>query len=352
MRKGMGGTWSAACFAAFLLLPLWAGRLEPNAYTGGRSQSESARAERNSSAVATMLGEFRTAASDIMFIKTERYLDSGIAYQPHISQARLSTVGQIEEVEEHAEHATGAHDEDAEGHEHHDDHAGHHEHEESAGTPTVIPAPAQDYRGVIGWMHRNIKPWRDPSLPHEHTDGLELLPWFRLMTVSDPHYIRGYAIGGWWLTRRNLDEGIRFAEEGLRNNPASFEIWYTYGNLLLEKARIANAHILVPASSSARPLFFKARDAFRSGAEQALRQRPLDWAPDPEKPSPWTDYMEEDARGCARMDALCERNYGSREDAVQRAVRYVRILGPDEPLDRVIQEANQAAPAAGAGAGP
>jgi len=69
--------------AAALLLPAWAGPLNPNGYAGGRSKDQRQAGARNSSAFATILGEVRTSMSDLMFIKTERYLHSGVAYQVH-----------------------------------------------------------------------------------------------------------------------------------------------------------------------------------------------------------------------------------------------------------------------------
>ena len=83
----------AVVLATFLISPALFGRLDPNGYEGGRSRDVQQRALRNSSAVATMLGEFRTAMSDIMYMKTERYLDNGIAFMPHLKKEILSASG-------------------------------------------------------------------------------------------------------------------------------------------------------------------------------------------------------------------------------------------------------------------
>ena len=101
--------------------------------------------------------------------------------------------------------------------------------------------------------------------------------------------------------------------------------------------------MMLPARPEALPLFLRACDAYRAAAEAALRQRPPGWVSDANQPSAWTDYREEDARGAARMAALCERNYGDPREAVRLAVAYVRVLGPDDPLDRLIQSGNQSA---------
>jgi hypothetical protein len=192
----------------FLVSPLLWTRLEPNEYTGGRSRDTHMQTERNTSAIATMLGEFRTGLSDVLYIKTERYLDSGIAYQPHFEDAALA-------ADKHATEGDG-------------DDSSH------AGTPTLISSPDKDYRGIIGALQREVKPWADPSMGHKHSDGRELLPWFKLMTVSDSHYIRGYTVGGYWLSLHDQSEAVQFLRDGLKSNPSSFQLHLVLSQILLK----------------------------------------------------------------------------------------------------------------------
>ena len=79
-----------ALLGLYAFSPLVSQRLDPS-YAGGRSRDVEARAVRNTSAVGLMLGEFRTSMSDIMFIKTERYLHGGRGYKPH-HEKQLMTV--------------------------------------------------------------------------------------------------------------------------------------------------------------------------------------------------------------------------------------------------------------------
>jgi hypothetical protein len=251
----------AVVLAAFLMSPALSGRLDPNGYEGGRSRDVQQRAIRNSSAVATMLGEFRTAMSDIMYMKTERYLDNGIAFMPHLKKEILSASGSADSTDEdhedahghdaHAEHDHAEHDHAEYDHAEHDhaehDHEG--EHDDGAGTKTMIPTEAEDFRGVIGRLQREVKPWRDPSLPHQHADATEMLPWFRLMTRCDPHYVVGYTVGGWALKSHNLEAAIQFAQEGIEHNADSFQIHLTLGQLYFEKGRRVAGHgqLLTPS---------------------------------------------------------------------------------------------------------
>ncbi len=221
MRGGIAiGVWGGG-----LLLAGWlSGQVDPSRYEGGRARDEQARERRNRSALATLMGGFRTSASDLMFIKTERYLHGGVAYRHGPGEA---------------EHA--GHDHDHE-HEHAHGEDPEHGHEfvcGSQGKETAIPRAEADFRGWIGDLYREVKPWRDPSEAHVHTDGRELLPWFRLMTWSDPTYVQGYLAGGFWLQEEGAAAALEFIEEGLRNNPGAFPLYVSRGLLRVKQAREA-----------------------------------------------------------------------------------------------------------------
>jgi len=216
-----------ACWAAAALL---SPRVAPQDYSGGRSRDALERVVRNQSALASMLGEFRTTVSDLLFIKTERYLHSGVAYVPHLSEKALSLEGAAAEIDEHQSELGEDHDHD-------------HEHDPFAHDDlpaSIIPTAESDYRGWIGEMHRRVKPWRDPKLHHLHTDGTQLLPWFRMMTLSDPQYVRGYAVGSYWLKQHDAAEAMVFLAEGIRQNPEAFELHLMRGFLLVDAARAAS----------------------------------------------------------------------------------------------------------------
>jgi len=271
-----------------------------------------------------MLGQFRTAMSDIMYIKTELYLHSGVAYEPHLEAGTLATVGVLADIDtEHAGATTREKlvvEDREEGH---------------AMPATTIPAAQDDWRGFIGSLQRKVKPWRDPSEPHVLTDGREMLPWFRVMTMNDPHFVRGYAVGAWWLKRRNLEAAIAFAQEGITNNPAAFEIMNTLGELYMEQGRRANGGLMKDPGPEARKYFVAARDMFRSAADIAVERRPAGWVDNPGKPTPgWAAFQEDDARAATHMAVLAERSYGDAARARALALRYLQKLAPDEILQR------------------
>ena len=290
----------------FLLSPLVTMTLDPYSYSGGRSRDITASAERNSSAVATMLGEFRTSLNDIMFIKTERYLHSGVGYKMHHEKELFSVSARVDKSVEHT-------------------------------AETIIRTHQKDFRGLIGDLERSIKPWRDPSKGHTHTDGSELLPWYRIMTLNDKHNVRAYHLGSFWLMHQDIEEALKFIKEGLEYNPDAFQIYMMLGRVYSKKGMIMVEENSEEQSSEAEDCFLKARDAYIKATELALHQRPPLGADDPANTG-WTSYMEEDARGSARFVVMIERRYGSPEEAERLAKIYSEKLGGDKILDRIAEQ--------------
>jgi len=333
--NGVGGKWTSwkmlkiAILFLFLLSPALTLRLKPNDYTGGRSRDEYDRMLRNRSAAAIILGEIRTSMSDIMFNKTELYLHSGVAYRLNLDYDALSSKGEVRDMGQ-----TPANPNAPQGHQEvATDKTHEHEHENEPelppgeenifhceGADTVIHTQAKDFRGFIGDLQREVKPWLDPSKPHLHTDGTELLPWYRLMTLSDPHYIRGYMIGAWWLkrqrTKNQLEAAVNFLKEGIRNNPDAFQLYLMRGEIMhaLERNQ-------------------EAKRSYKNAAELAAKQRPAGG----KTSARWTEYNEEDALASMRLAVFSEREFGSKKEAMALARRYLAVLEQDAILENLIK---------------
>lgn len=316
---------AAAVLAAFAVSPIFTQKLQPNAYEGGRSRDIGDRMVRNSSAIARLLGDLRTNMSDMVFIKTERYLHSGIAYDPHMEGELLSLTGETAKYEEHQQEV-GVDD-----HEGHD----HHHHDEEATATTILP-PGRDYRGWIGKMHREIHPWQDPSEPHRHTDGTELLPWYRVMTLADPHNVRAYSVGAFWLRSLNLEEAESFALEGLRNNPDAFQLEYVVGTLATQRGLRHSGGLFITDDEETLVHYRRAMGHYQRAAAIGLKQRPKDYVPGGTDQSKWTHYNEDDLLATIRLGVLYERDYGSRSKAKQLAREYLLQLGSDPVLERFL----------------
>lgn len=305
-----------------------------------RSQDPEAVEQRNRSAFAVILGEFRTSLGDLIFLKTERYLDSGVAYAPHIDATRLEATG----------------DTGHEGHDHDHDHD-HGSESDAGGTasettvsldravadpvmreaadikvgeartddhdhgfvPTIIRTADKDFRGFIGQMEREVKPWRDPGLPHQHTAGTELLPWYRIGTLADPHNVRMYIIGSWWLktlrSEKQLNEALKFLDEGLKNNPDNFQILYMRGYVLRELKRDEEA-----------------QRNFRKSAEAGLKARPENWDG---KSANWDLSKQEQLEAAMLMDVLYERDTRGTTAALDLASHYAERIPPPSSVHRI-----------------
>jgi tetratricopeptide (TPR) repeat protein len=303
---------------------------------------------RNENAFALILGELRATAADLMFIKTERYFHSGVAYKPHMDMDKMATTGEraAKEPEDHEHHSDEDHEHEPhmelpDGEElaphHHDehcDHGGTH----AGGIPTLIRTAAQDFRGFLGDLERETKPYRDPKLEHHVTSGEELLPWYRLMTLSDPHNLRGYMIGTMLLLQaKKSDEALSFIQEGIeknRGNPRAFRLYAS-----LAQVRWRSGHLDMALAAARRGYKMGKAVRPRGGKIGATRKDVL-----------WTDDLENDFLFLARYVPLFLERKGDLLESF-RAAQEAASLAPDDPgirqmLQRFQDELSEQSPRA------
>lgn len=67
-----------------------------------------------------------------------------------------------------------------------------------------------------------------------------------MLTIANPNHWRGYMIGSWWLTRQGassqeraagLREARNFIDEGIANNPTSFQLHIMRARILIAQER-------------------------------------------------------------------------------------------------------------------
>lgn len=240
-QSGKTIAWGLMLLAALASVALLGANLRSaRAYRPAYLLDDGSQEQVNTSAFAIIMGEFRASMADVMWIKTERYLHRGVAFTPHIDAEALAHGGTVENVKT-------------------DSASGH------AKEIALIPDAEKDYRGFVGTIHRNIQPWNGPDAPHDHTAGNELLPWYRLMTYSNPNHWRAYMAGTWWLSKQEEDsegsfeQAEQFLEEGIKNNPESFQLRLMRGRLHLEAEE-----------------YDAALQTFETSQELALKVRPAD----------------------------------------------------------------------------
>ncbi|MFC1600998.1 hypothetical protein ACFL34_01450 [Candidatus Sumerlaeota bacterium] len=292
------------CLASALLTPgLQRGVAGARARYGAGQTNDVLRA-RNQSAFAVMLGEVRATASDLMFIKTTRYTHAGVAYAPRLNLDSLDESKRFAKC--------------------------------GAGTPTAIRSVAEDFRGFLGNIEREVKPYRDASKGHRHTEATEVLPWFRLMTLANPNFIRGYRVGATTLlSEKEWEKGLAFINEGIAGNPENPELFLLYQTLALFHLR-GRSHDDYPWGEQwLENALTAAREAFELGRLQRPR---LGRAGEKVKDLSWTPDMEDDFCFVAHIIPLLLRK-SERLDEALRFAREIEPLMPDYgPLGRMIKD--------------
>lgn len=275
-----------------------------NLTTAGLGVDPSERARVNYSALGRVLGEFRTGTSDLLFVKTERYLHGGIGYATH-------DMGPDEEG--NFSHADTAHHAD-----------------------TLIPDARGDYRQWIGHMHREVKPWKPPGVHAEHGDGTELIPWFRMMTLTDPGYIQGYLAGAFWIQNETPDQAMLFINEGIEKNPQAFRLYYTKAMLQLRAIRTMDPDGLVTVRlPEQKTLMEKARLGLQHSVDLMLKELPDDRdVHDPDVDLGWSVYKESDAIASSYMAVLIENRYGDATKAESMKQRILEAIPTHPRLSR------------------
>jgi len=294
---------------------------------------------RNRNAFAQILGELRLGAADIMFVKTERYLHGGVAYRPHLDAGALAREGVARA------RPTGGADRPSAGEEPDSDVSGalaalvgpmapatpsaglelEETEADHEAVETIIRSAESDFRGFIGNLEREIKPWRPKELPHQLSPGRELLPWVRLMTLANPGFVRAYRTGAWWLSSvGHPDQALAFLDEGIAKNqdhPELFQLYLSKVQVLLGLALRGEADRLEPALA-----------AVRAGIAQGLKARPADGVSPPgAAKAPWSEDHEEDLAFLLRFEPLILERLG-RTEAARRAAEAGLVVLPDDPV--------------------
>ncbi|MBB6050204.1 hypothetical protein [Armatimonas rosea] len=245
-------------------------------------------------ASASLFGQFRSNMSDFLWLKVDKYLHRGVDMR-----------GLTKEEREH-DSAQRVQNGTAE--------AGNREHTDET---TVVPTARTDWRGVLGDVERDIKPFANMG-SHTHRDPREALPLFRLMTWSNPKFIQGYTTGAVMMARQkqSKQQALAFLAEGLRNNPDSVEIEATFAFLLMK--------------GEARR-WDEAVDHAERGLA-ALQKRDLRTLSDDERGA-WQD--------CIRWRVLAYRNLGRSQQAIQAAQEGLRQFPDDATCTKLLKDMGQ-----------
>lgn len=174
--------------------------------------------------------EGRRLLAQMLWVKTHAVLHAGAEERAARPGEEKTRAGEYHRHGGGGE-AKGAHD----GHEHAEGEVCEAAHEDEGGHVLVIPPASEDFRGVLGDLERSVKPYAGADGKMYSKDSSQTIPFYRLMTWADPHYIQGYTVGSTFINKvgQETDEALKFLHEGERYNPTSFEIQTELGHLYL-----------------------------------------------------------------------------------------------------------------------
>ncbi len=94
--------------------------------------------------------------------------------------------------------------------------------------------PHQEPKDIISRLNARIHTRPVRHLPP--AKQAEVLPWFYLATLMDPHYVNAYVIGGYWLSDHvnRPDQALKFMTKGIRYNPDAWQIYQQMGYVYFE----------------------------------------------------------------------------------------------------------------------
>ena len=156
-----------------------------------------------------IFGSLRVFVGDWAFIKAEEYHHRGLPFEEAINYHHGETFS----------FGTDHHEHDA-------------EHE--------ARSPWESKAGIYSNLYSQVKVTADSHLKPE--EEKEVLPWFYIEVAFNPHGIRGYVLGSYWLERIGKNkEAIQFLKSGETNNPDSAQILTAMGELYFKKENYEDA---------------------------------------------------------------------------------------------------------------
>ncbi|MEJ5171626.1 MAG: hypothetical protein WHU10_11610 [Fimbriimonadales bacterium] len=253
-------------------------------------QSSSSLDAHETSAAASLVGQFRTSLSSWLWLRTDLYLHNGVQMR-RMSEEEQRSGRQAEDP-----HHEGEHDAIA---------------ARESGVVTVIPPKERDFRGVFGDVERAVSAYKNMK-GHTHNDPRKALPLFRLMAWLEPDFVAAWTTGAYVYSLDRTPEAYRraiaFLYEGLEANPNSIELHQQLGQ----------AHLVW------RPDPHRARRHLESAI--ALAQG---------APAGWGEETQEAVLSAYRWLALLLRDMGERSEMRRVAWEGLRAFPDDGVLARL-----------------
>jgi hypothetical protein len=138
--------------------------------------------------------------------------------------------------------------------------------------------------------------------------------------TANPHNVRAYRIGTYWLMTKGIENGLgealRFTEDGIRNNPSAFALLLMKGRVLHQMKRDGEA-----------------LEAFVRGSDMAKAARPEGGFPSENA----GDLRENDFRALMRFRVFFLEMFNRNEEAL-RVIEEFNGLAPDDRTLDLVKE--------------
>jgi len=162
--------------------------------------------------LSVFIGQLENLIGDMMILKADVYLHGMLSYTEYIGEKK--------------HHGEQCHALEHNHHEHAE--ADHHDHHHESGFNNFFFKKYQKVR----------------SSEHVHIDNdKELAPWLAASTRLNPHNIRAFLIGAYWVGHRmkKWDEAEKLLREGIRYNSKNWQLRYELGNLYTAQEKYQQA---------------------------------------------------------------------------------------------------------------
>ena len=183
-------------YILIIVILLYAATIQFNSFF----KSASLEKRRGPDLIQNIFGGMRSLVADWAFMKAEEYHHRGLPFMESIAYHH----GESPLIEE----ARGAKKEED-----------HHAEEEK-----------KVNGGLFSMIYGAVKVTKDSHLTA--SEEKEVLPWFYSEVLFNPHDVRGYVLGGYWLEKLGrYDESLKFLNKGDQNNPNSAQILTAIGRI-------------------------------------------------------------------------------------------------------------------------
>lgn len=321
--------WIAIVFGLVVLTIVGPAIVDPIAREIRLSRMPDVERDRSSGVVRLLRG-LQMSLADMCYNKSTHYQHSGVRYripcQPDIAGEEIKHDQEKFAESESATTATAGAEHAHQGEVAQGEHAhGGPVHEHEHKHPPLIPTKEEDFRGIIGDVEREVKPFSTVHM--HHTKPEEALPWLRLATWINPEHEKAWVASAFWLKGTGkahaTSQAIELLKKAIALNPMrddqpyrKISIRYMLGHIYLEMKDARRAlEVLEPTLEHGEKDFAQLDDIQRD----------------------WLAFCFRDAAHACRMLARSLQEADYHKHAIEICERGLALFPDDGPLRKTLK---------------